>query len=196
MIIIGLTGPTGAGKTAACDTFRRLGAGVINADATARKVTRKGMPVLQKLAEAFGDDILAGGELDRRLLARRAFENKDNTERLNSIIFPFIIEQLRQEIEALKEFGYEVAVLDAPTLFESGCNTLCDVTLAILSSSSLRLPRIIERDSLNESDALVRMSAEKDQDFYKSRAQFILYNEGSLSELGKSIEDFYAKLKI
>lgn len=194
MKIIGLTGPTGAGKTCACDTFRKLGAGIINADAVSHKVTEKGKPVLAKLAEAFGEDILIGGELDRKLLARRAFSAKESTELLNQIIFPFIKEQINAEISALEEFGFKVAVLDAPTLFESGCNSVCNVTLAILSNRDLRLNRILKRDSLSEDDAAVRMSAEKDAEFYKSRADFIIYNDGSEKELQKSVEDFYQNI--
>ncbi len=192
MKIIGLTGPTGAGKTTACATFSRLGAGIINADECARAVTQKGAPVLKLLAEEFGGDIIISGELDRRELARRAFATPERTARLNEIIFPFIKEHIKGVITEMK--GKDVVVLDAPTLFESGCDAMCDTTLAILSKEENRLPRIIRRDGLSESDAAVRLGAAKEDDFYISRAKHIIYNDAADDGLIKEIERFYRKI--
>ena len=195
MIIVGLTGPTGAGKTTACDVFRRLGAAVIEADKSAREVTRKGCPVLLLLAEAFGEDILEDGELNRKKLAARAFANENETEKLNGIILPHIIEYIKGEIAELDESGFEFLVLDAPTLFESGCHKLCHKTVALLSDVENRLPRIISRDSISEADALLRIGAGKSDEFYKSKVDFLLYNNGSAEELMISAKKLFQEIK-
>lgn len=191
MIILGLTGPTGAGKTTACDTFRELGAIIINADLCAREVTRKGCPALSVLAEEFGSDILVQGELDRRELARRAFADEQKTQRLNQILLPFIVEYIAELLKVEEARGSKAVVLDAPTLFESGCDALCNVTVALLSERESRFQRILERDDISEADALLRLNAGKDDEFYKSRADYILYNNGSEEELSAAAKELF-----
>lgn len=191
MIIIGLTGPTGAGKTTACLAFRRLGAKIIDADQSARAVTAKGAEVLRDLADVFGGDIIKNGELDRKELARRAFADGDSTEKLNSILLPVIKTYIDKQIEAARADGCKAVVLDAPTLFEAGCETLCDVTVAVLLDSNIRRERIINRDKLSPADADVRLNAGKTDEFYKFRVNYILYNNGSAEELGKAAEELY-----
>lgn len=193
MIIVGITGPTGAGKTVACETLTKLGAGVINADRVARAVTEKGSPVLAELAECFGSDILNGGELDRKELARRAFVDAESTEKLNSVIFPYIIKRISEEIQSVGSSA-NVVVLDAPTLFESGCDSLCDVTVAVLADAKHRLPRILHRDGLSETDADLRMSAGKTDDFYISRVDHVVVNDGTVQQLREKTECLYNQI--
>lgn len=191
MIIIGLTGPTGAGKTTACETFAALGANIINADLCAREATQNSSPALGELAAEFGGDILENGRLDRKELARRAFCNAERTERLNAILFPYIKDIITEKMENLKASGCRVVVLDAPTLFESGCDALCDVKVAILSPKENRLPRILERDGISEADAQLRMGAGRDDEFYKSRADYILYNNSTTASLSNACRDLF-----
>lgn len=172
-IIIGLTGPTGAGKSSLSDTAKALGFKVIDCDKTARRVTEKGMPALKALSGAFGEDILNDdGTLNRGELAKKAFVSPQKTELLNKTIFPFITEMIKSEINA------DEVLLDAPTLFESGINKICNTTVAVLADNKTRLFRIMQRDNIDEESALLRMNAGKPDDFYRENADYIIFNNG------------------
>lgn len=170
-IIIGLTGPTGSGKSSAATLCKKHGIKLVDCDKVARTATLKESDGLKAVTEVFGVDILnSDGTLNRKALARKAFSTKENTLLLNQTLFPFIKNLVLEETKADK------VLLDAPTLFESGINSICFKTIAVLSDSQIRLNRIIERDNLSEEDAKLRMSAGKSDNFYKENADYILYN--------------------
>lgn len=170
-IIIGLTGPTGSGKSSAATLCEKHGIKLVDCDKVARTATLKESDGLKAVTEVFGVDILNGdGTLNRKALARKAFSTKENTLLLNRTLFPFIKKLVLEETKADK------VLLDAPTLFESGMNDICFKTVAVLSDTQIRLNRIIGRDNLSEQDAKLRMSAGKSDNFYKENADYIIYN--------------------
>ena len=180
-MIIGLTGQTGAGKSTVCSFLSKKNFCIIDCDKVSREVTDKGSPIILKLADAFGSDIvLEDGSLNRKLLAERAFCEKSKTELLNSITHPEIINAIKNRISECKG---ENIVLDAPTLFESGADKLCDKVIAVLADVTSRKNRIIQRDLLSCYQAEVRLSAQKDNSFFESRADAVLYNNGTIYEL-------------
>ena len=173
--VIGLTGPTGAGKTDACKAAEELGYYVINCDITARKATED-KACLSALSDAFGQDIIkADGSLDRKALASKAFVSNDKTELLNKTIFPFITKLIENEIENAEN---NKILLDAPTLYESGTDSLCAVVIAVTADKETRLSRIMMRDDIDKEAALLRINAGKTDDFYKSKTEHIIYNNG------------------
>ena len=168
---IGLTGQTGAGKGFVGEYLKALGFNVLDTDIYARKITEKNASVLAVLAENFGNDIIKDGELDRPLLAKRAFSTPENTEKLNSITHPAILELCEQD-------AVFPSVLDAPLLFESGGDKLCYKTVAVLANAELRLERIMKRDGITKEQALARMNAQQSEEFYKSNSDFTVLNNG------------------
>lgn len=172
--IIGLTGPTGSGKSSASKACLELGLKLVDCDKIARVAVEKDSDGLKAVVSAFGKDILnTDGTLNRKALAKIAFSSKEKTALLNDTIFPFIKELVLNETKQGK------ILLDAPTLFESGINEICFKTVAVLSDKQNRLERIIKRDSLTKEEALLRMSAGKDNDFYLKNADYIIYNNHS-----------------
>ncbi len=190
MIIIGLTGPTGAGKSSLTEIAQAQGFKVIDCDKTARKATEKGTASLKAVADAFGSDILnQNGELDRKALAEKAFKTKESTELLNQTLLPFIVKLVKAECNT------ERVLLDAPTLFESGLDSECDATISVLADTETRLGRIMERDGISKEDALLRISAGKTDGFYKENSDYILYNNGNLKVFLKEFEDILNLIK-
>lgn len=187
MKIIGLTGPSGSGKTTVALIAKELGFAVIDCDKLARKVTEKGSNTLSVLSSEFGEDIiLSDGTLDRKRLAEKAFQNKEKTERLNSIMLPAVAKLVKVEIEKCKSEGFRLVLLDAPTLYESGLDGICSNVLAVLCPTEIRKQRIIERDGLTEEQASVRLAASKPDDFYRERTEFVIINDGDFAEFRNS----------
>ena len=175
MYIIGLTGPTGAGKSTFSGMLRERGFYIADADEAARRIVQPGSPVLPKLCEAFGEDILLpDGSLDRRLLAKRAFASPENTLRLNALTHPQIERILFDDIDAHPDS--RGAVIDAALLIESGIADKCDLVAAVIAPKAERLRRIMRRDGLTEEQAETRMRAQPDESFYADRADVTLRN--------------------
>lgn len=181
MRVIGLTGPTGAGKGVVSDMLAARGALIIDTDRLAHEVVTPGSDCLAQLAMRFGEDILRGnGTLDRAALAARAFGSPEDKAALEAITHPAIIARSR---EILTSSTAAVAVIDAPLLFESGMDALCDVTLAVLAPAALRRERIMRRDGIDDAHARLRMNAQPDEAFYRCRADHILVNDGDEAAL-------------
>lgn len=177
--IIGLTGPTGSGKSTLSPIAKELGFFVIDADAVAKKCTEIGSPLLEKLEAAFHNILNDDGSLNRKTLARKAFVESEKTELLNSIMLPYISEKIQGIIDLADA---EYFLLDAPTLYEAGSDRLCETVIGVLCDKKDRLNRIIARDNITEDDAKIRINAGKDDEFYKTRCQHIIYNKGDQGE--------------
>lgn len=183
-VIIGLTGPTGSGKSSVSVVAEKLGFKIINCDALARKATEKGTQGLKALCDAFGKDILnTDGTLNRGKLAKKAFKNTESTKLLNSTILPYIVSLVKEEMDA------ERILLDAPTLFESGIDSMCNATVAVLADTQTRLKRIISRDNIDIQSGILRINAGKGDDFYKENADYIIYNNTTPDDLNTQFEE-------
>lgn len=190
MKIIGLTGPTGAGKSNLTETAQNLGFKVIDCDKVARQAVVKDSEGLKALVKVFGTDILLqNGELDRKALARKAFATLEQTNLLNKTLFPFITELVE------KEFDSDLILLDAPTLIESGLNKKCDKVIGVWADPEIRLQRICERDGLSLEDAKIRLNAGKDESFYKKNTDILIYNNGEIPEFRKEISEILTEIK-
>ena len=192
-IVIGLTGPTGSGKSTASKTAETLGYKIVDCDKLARVAVEKGREGLNALTLVFGDGILdSNGELNRKALAKIAFSTKENTELLNKTLLPHIVTLVKEESSANK------VLLDAPTLFESGIDSMCNATVAVLADKEIRLKRIMNRDGIDEESALLRMNAGKPDEFYKENADYIVYNneneEDFINDFEKIIHSIVGKI--
>ena len=182
--IIGLTGQTGAGKTTVSGVLAGSGLDVINCDELARQVVRAGEPCLKKLVAHFGEKILLPNkELNRGLLGSIVFNDSAELNVLNKTIFPFIKTELQARMKLLDNGNNKLVVLDAPTLFESGADKLCDEIISVVAPPMVRRKRIIARDRLSEAEADSRMASQQDDEFYTSRSQHIICNNGTEQEL-------------
>lgn len=187
--VIGLTGPTGAGKSSVTAVAKELGFKVVDCDKLARNAVEKGSEGLAAVAQVFGSDVLnCDGTLNREILAKKAFSTPENTERLNQTLLPHIMVLVREELTDDK------VLLDAPTLFESGADALCNEVIAVISDEKTRLARIIERDGITEDAAILRIKAGKPDEFYIEKTHNIVYNDCELSVFNLKIQKLITKL--
>lgn len=185
--VIGLTGQTGAGKSAVREILEKMGIECIDCDRVAREVTAVGSPALDALCEVFSNDILTPEKsLDRKKLGSIVFSDKEKLELLNKTIFPFIIADIKRKIS---ECDGDV-VLDAPTLFESGCDKLCDTTVAVVADRDVRLERIIARDGITKEDAENRINSQLSENFFRENCDAIIENNSGLDSLENLVEKF------
>ncbi len=185
-LIIGLTGPTGSGKSTASSLAAQKDINVIDCDKLARVAVEKGTEGLKALVKNFGNEILnEDGTLNRKALARIAFSSPEKTEILNKTLLPHIARLVEDNI--VKE---KLNILDAPTLFESGIDKICDKTVAVLAEKEVRLERITSRDNISGDDALLRISAGKPDEFYIQNADVCIYNNANKDEFISSFNTF------
>ena len=178
--VIGITGGTGAGKSTVCAALAgEESTAVVDADKIAREVTERGSPVLSSLADRFGKDILdADGALLRHKLAERAFSSEENTRALTEITHPEIIRRCRAEIDALRG-RYSTVLLDAPLLFTSGLDKICDKTVRIIADENIRTARIMKRDGITENEAKKRINAQTEEELLSQHADITINNDGA-----------------
>ena len=178
-MVYGLVGRSGSGKSTAAQVFAEYGFFVVDCDKVAADVL-KSEEVRRALAEAFGADVLTKRGVNRRLLASRAFADR---EKLNSVTHPPIVARLRALCE-----GREKVLLDAPTLFESGADKLCDKIIAVVASDELCEERLIKRGGATPAAIRRRLKLQKSEEYLRSRADVVIENLGDESELRKQIE--------
>lgn len=193
MIILGLTGPSGTGKTTVAEMALDMGFEVIDCDKAAAEVTTN-KELLNNLEKAFAG-VVTNGILDRKALAEKAFATDEKTNLLNSIMLPVIVQNINEKINAAKDRGVTHLLLDAPTLYESGEDKKCTAVIAVLAEKSIRKARILKRDNLNETQLESRLKAAKADDFYLQRAQHIIYNNGNLADFKAKTTEILKKFK-
>lgn len=171
--IVGLTGPTGAGKGYVSEYLEKLGCYVSDTDSIAREITMKDSPFLGILAQHFGQDIIdENGELKRKLLAERAFRTKESQTLLNSLMHPEIVRISVERCNEALEKGAVAAIIDAPLLFEANAHKHCDTVIAVIAPKEIRIGRIMKRDNITSEQALSRISVQHDDDFYTQKSEF------------------------
>lgn len=187
-MIIGLTGQTGSGKSTLCNILEKNGFYICSCDDIAKEVRSDAKTAL-KIADVFGYDIIEeNGQINKRLLAQRAFKDKKTAEKLNEIMHPAIISLAFERINNALKNGFEHAVLDAPQLFESGAEKDCDFIVSVIADKEERLRRILKRDGISREEALSRIGVQHDDSFYIEKSDYVIVNDeyGALEEKAKA----------
>lgn len=187
--IIGLTGQSGSGKSTVSEYFKKRNITVINADKLVREIYNANSPCVKTIAATFGDDVLdKNGEIIRPMLAQRAFASKEATEKLNSIVHPFVTYEFLKQVNRALKNGEKYVLYDAPQLFESNADLICDVIISVIADKEVRLKRICARDNIDYNSAELRINAQFDEEFFRQNSDFIIDNNSDIEFLEKQAQ--------
>ena len=195
MLLIGLTGGIGSGKSTVAAMLRDQGIRVVDADQIAREVVEPGQPALAELVEVFGQDILNDdGTLNRQELANRAFATEEATNALNAITHPRIEQETQRQFDLAAAEEENFLVYDMPLLVERGLHEEMDMVIVVHTDIEERVRRLVEHRGLDEDDVRRRMSHQVDDVTRLASADVLIDNNGSVDHLRKQVDDFLATL--
>lgn len=184
MTVIGITGPTGAGKTTVLNVLRDLGGAVVDCDAVYHELLRASNPLQNELKNRFGREIFdENGDLRRKELGAIVFKDENALADLNAITHRHIIAELDRRIARAEAQGCPAMALDAVALIESDLGERCRVTVAVTAAEEVRVRRIMAREGIGEDYARARIAAQKPTAWYEERCDHTLRNDGTQEEL-------------
>ena len=190
MILVGLTGGIGSGKSTVSELLARHGAVIIDADRITRELQQPGKPLLGELVEAFGPEILdSSGALDRAVLASRVFGDAEQLKKLNGIVHPAVGREMARQLDAQKDTD-KVVVLDIPLLVENPREGLCG-TIVVDLPVEAAISRLIEFRGMTREDAEARVSRQATRDQRLAIADRVIDNSGSLADLERQVAEVW-----
>lgn len=193
MILVGLTGGIGSGKSTVSALLAAKGAVVLDADAITREVQQPGSPLLGRLADAFGPQVLApDGSLDRPAVAKIVFEDPEALKKLNAIVHPAVGKEMNDRIIAQRTTDH-VVILDIPLLTENPREGL-QGRIVVDVPVETQVRRLVDHRGFDESDARARIARQASRDDRLKTADFVIDNSGSPDELGPQIDRLWAWL--
>ena len=177
MIVLGITGGSGSGKSYVSKCFMEHGGKWIDADAVYHKLLLESSVMRRAILTHFPEASDSQGNINRKKLASMVFTNDKALMELNTITHPFVIQVIEDRIAENYRCNYGFTIIDAIALFESGLSQLCDITVGVIASPQCRLKRIMARDGLDQLRASARINAQQKDEYYKKKCDYIIYNE-------------------
>jgi len=199
MTVIGITGPSGAGKGEVSRILQtKYGFSVIDADSIYHSLVSAPSPCLDEIILHFGKNVIdRSGGLDRQALGKLVLgeRNRERLLLLNNITHKFVVKEIREKIKQCK-FEKSNCVIDAPLLIEAGLNGDCDFTVSVLAIDSVRAERISRRDNISLDDAKVRISSQKSDSFYVSNTDHSIINNGDIRLIESSVFEILSERRV
>ncbi len=188
-MVIGIAGGVGSGKSTVLGILEKeYDACLCMADELGHQAMRRGMEPYKEILRVFGDEVCAkDGEIDRGLLARRVYDNKEQLELLNGIIHPFVTEEIRQKIASHRKD--RLFVLETAILFETGCDKLCDEVWGVITENELRIHRLMASRGYSREKAESIMRNQYSNNELTKRCDRIIVNDGDITELVRQIQN-------
>ena len=201
-IILGITGGIACGKTTVSNLLAEKGAIPINADEIGHQLLKSDSPVIDKLVDSFGAEILEdNGDVSRKKLGAIVFNDKKAREKLNAILHPLIIKRSRARArELVADKPSCVVLLDAPLLIEAGAYASVDLIVVVISFYETQIQRILDRSKeqnrpLTEAEAQARIDAQMPLSEKVKYADIVINNDGTYEELQKQVDALWMKLQ-
>ena len=194
MMIVGITGPTGSGKTTALNVIREMGGCVLDLDAVYHGLLKTDAGLLGELDARF-PGVIRNGELDRKALGNIVFADKQALSDLNAITGKYILAETDRQLEAAQRQGVPIAAIDAINLLEGDLPERCDVTVAVTAPVEIRVGRLMERDGISEEYARLRISAQQPNEYFEAHCDHTLRNgEGTQEAFAQSCRELFDRL--
>ncbi|HEX7978558.1 MAG TPA: dephospho-CoA kinase [Gemmatimonadaceae bacterium] len=196
MLLVGLTGNIGSGKSTVDQLLSERGATIIDADVLARRAVEIGTPGYRAIVERWGTSILGpDGTLDRGALRRIVFSDPAELEQLNTLVHPEVERMRAALVEAARLRGDKLVVCDVPLLFERKMTDLFDRIVLVDAPRPVRLERLVRERGLKETEAMDMIVAQMPAELKRARADFVIDNIGTLTELDARVAEVWGALE-
>jgi dephospho-CoA kinase len=195
MLLVGLTGGLGAGKSTVARLLADRGAVLINADELARRALEPGTRAHKQVCDLFGDEVLTpSGELDRAAIAASVFADETKRRALESIVHPEVFRMLAEALEEHRGTD-DVVVFDAALLVETGFHAACDVVVVVTATPELQVDRMTRDRGMVPEEARARIAAQIDPAEREAVADVVIRNDGTLEDLERGVEALWRDLR-
>jgi dephospho-CoA kinase len=195
MLLVGLTGGLGTGKSTVAAMLARRGAVVVDADDLARRALEPGTAAFKQVCDLFGDEVLMpDGGLDRRAIAARVFADDVKRRALESIVHPEVFRGLADTLERHRSTN-SVVVFDAPLIVETGFHRECDLVVVVDAPLDVQVARATAQRGLDPEEARARIAAQTSPEERAAVADVILKNDGSLQDLERQVDSLWEELE-
>ncbi|MDD5136294.1 MAG: dephospho-CoA kinase [Candidatus Omnitrophica bacterium] len=193
MMVIGLTGSFGTGKSFVASVFRSLGAKVVDADSIAHKVIRRGSPAYSRIVRLFGRDVLnSANEIDRKKLGEQAFRDAGLLGKLNRIVHPEVIRRIKRSIAEVSK--KDVVVIDAPLLVEAGLDRCVDKLIVVKCSKRRQIERCQEKFCMEREGILRRIASQIPLKKKIKMADFVINNNQTRSRTKRQVQKVWEEM--
>lgn len=196
MLVVGITGTVGAGKSSVGRLFERWGARRIDADELAREAVAPGTEALEAIVDAWGEEVLAAdGSLDRAALRERVFGDPEARERLEAIVHPEVGRLREERLRRAREEGAEVVVGEVPLLFETGMEEAFDLVVTVDAPRETRRRRLREDRGLPDETFEDIEAAQWSAERKRAAADLVIENDGTRAELEEAARDVWEAIR-
>ena len=181
-MVIGVTGNSGSGKSEISKILsNKINAKIIDADKVVKELYTPGQEYYNKILELFGNKVLEkNNKLNRNKIAEIIYNNESEREKLNNLTHKYVVDEIKKRVKKEKNINI---IIDAPLLFESKLDEICDITVAVLAEKSLKINRICTRDNIEQKIAISRLAIQKEDSYYQKKADYIVTNNGKKDEI-------------
>ncbi len=195
MVVIGITGNIGSGKSSVCQILARLGAVTIDADELAHEAYKPHSQAWQEIIDTLGSSILKpDGEIDRQKLGRMVFSHPDALTQLNQIVHPRAYHLAEERIACHRRQGAKAIALEATLLIEAGWTSMVDKTWLVIAPETAVIQRVRATQELERPQILARLKAQMPAEEKMKYADEVIYNDGDLKQLESRVAGLWSKL--
>ena len=190
MLIIGLTGGIACGKSAVSNELKKFGAQVLDIDEVTHELLEPAGELYEIYIQHFGRYIVeVDGLLNKKIIGEIIFNHPDERAWINSVAHPILLNAARNFLEECAEYGFELAVIEVPLLFEAGWENLFDEIWAVYVGRSKQIWRLIQRDKLTQQQALTRINSQMPPEEVCARADVVINNKKNISRTRKQVKE-------